>query len=82
VISKQSGGGVKLFEDLGKPYKQSIANLSHIVGKLQLSDIEGTWENVATVAVAVSAGDVKLANTILLLEGSAVDEFAKWMETR
>jgi len=81
-ISRQSGSGVKLSDAESKPYKQSIVMLSHIVGKLQFSDIEDTWANVASAAVAVSAGHTKLANAILLLEGSAIDEFAGWMENR
>ncbi len=81
-ISRRSGRGHELPEELASRYLDAIARLPKIVGLLDFSSLDETWAVTAAAAVAVSSGQPKLADAILALEGEIVDEFMEWIENR
>ena len=77
-IARLTGQGPGIPASLKDRYEAAIQSMPRIIGRLRVDNMDDTLCLTCGAAIAVAAGNAKMAEAILELEGEAAAEFLKW----
>ena len=81
-ISRAKGAGPEMPEDLEGPYFAALKKIPSLIPLVSALNWDNSFSRSVLAALAVSKGQVELAETVLELSEDVLEEFKEWQENR